>query len=288
MTCIPRGIYIDDAGTPGAVSKSECLPEDRKSFCAVVVPAEVELALSDAMEVFLAGVRQDFGANELHFTDIYSGRGVWKQASVHQRIEVFDLMASLLEGFKLPVIFQTSSAQFETSVISEMKFKKGVWWNSSDIQHQALLWLCFRTAKEIQSFRKEPECPFEFRQPFPAFIDEGLMKQGAEVDLPNWGDVFQGQKLTFVSSQASPGIQLADFAAFCIARTQWLAARQDAGTSLKRADRHIMQSSGRLNCWNLSHSVIDPLNFPKVKWEKEMKRNLKSKSVTKSDGKRVH
>lgn len=118
MSIIRRGIYIDAAGTPGVESKSEYLPEDRKSFCAVIVPETVVTDLSATLDIFYRGIRQDFGADELHFTDIYSGRGPWKGVDVDKRIEIFDLMLKIMRRFALPVIYQTSSESFETGQMS--------------------------------------------------------------------------------------------------------------------------------------------------------------------------
>jgi hypothetical protein len=275
MSIIRRGIYIDDAGTPGVESKSEFLPEDRRSFCAVIVPEAVVNDLSIALDIFYRGIQQDFGVRELHFTDIYSGRGPWKGVDVVRRKEIFDLMLMIMEKFCLPVIYQTSSESFETSQISAYKTKDGVWWNFSNTAHQALLWLCFVTSCEIREYRDEPDSSPDFQHPFEATIDEGLMKAGSEVELPNWGDIFLNKKLRFASSDACPGIQLADFAAFCIARAQWLAGRQDPGSLLNSADRHILEISGKLNLWNLPTVNINPENFSRDAYEWTLKRYRK-------------
>ena len=67
-------IAIDDAGTPGTTSRSKNLHKDRKSWAAVIVPPDFAVEVDECLSIFIAGVRQDYGAEELHFTDIYSGR----------------------------------------------------------------------------------------------------------------------------------------------------------------------------------------------------------------------
>ena len=106
---VREGYYIDDTGTPGVRSKSVFLNESRKSWCAVVVPRRASRPVSVAMGMFLLGIRQDYGAEELHFADIYSGRGAWSGVAIEKRIEIFDLMADVFVKFDLPVIFQTVS-----------------------------------------------------------------------------------------------------------------------------------------------------------------------------------
>ena len=48
-----RGIFIDDAGNPGSVSKSKFLPESRKSFCAVIIPDQVYASVEKGMQIIL-------------------------------------------------------------------------------------------------------------------------------------------------------------------------------------------------------------------------------------------
>ena len=52
---ISKGIYIDDAATPGTQSKSDFLPEDRKSYCAVIVFDEAVDQLSKIIKTLLDG-----------------------------------------------------------------------------------------------------------------------------------------------------------------------------------------------------------------------------------------
>src|SRR5262245_31677804 len=101
---VQGSINIDDAGNPGAESGSEFLSETRKSWTAVIIPSSIAGDVSTAMDTFLAGVSNEFKAAELHFTDIYGGRGVWKGVAVAKRIEVFEIMTSIMESFALPVI----------------------------------------------------------------------------------------------------------------------------------------------------------------------------------------
>lgn len=275
-----RGIYIDDAGTPGVESKSVFLPEDRKSFSAVLVPGAVESDISEAFHILLQGVERDYGAEELHFTDIYSGRGVWKHVQVEQRIEIFDLMSDLMSAWSIPVFFQTSSLQSELNhMMRDLPMREGVWWDFANVSHQALLFLIKVIADELSSFRKNFGIEAEFHQPFPAVIDEGLMKAGSEVELPAWNNVIRDGKLRFDSSAKCPGLQLADFAAFCIARTQWILGNKEPGIGLSRADKHILSLSAKLNCWNLKLSWEAPELVSRESYEWALMRDRKEKGL---------
>jgi hypothetical protein len=76
MTNLSHGVVaIDDSGTPGAQSRSTALPLSRKTWAAVVTHPGRVSSVSQAMSIFLDGVRSDFAANELHFTEIYGEAG---------------------------------------------------------------------------------------------------------------------------------------------------------------------------------------------------------------------
>ncbi|MDA9915495.1 hypothetical protein N9D43_01050 [Luminiphilus sp.] len=229
------------------------------------------------MQVFLSGVKQDYGAGELHFTDIYSGRGAWKGVPVSERVQVFDLMSMLMTKFNLPVFYQTSSAHFEASLIGRLDTKSSVWWDLKNTSHQALFLLLYVVFREIQKYNQEADSDVDFTYPFAAHVDEGLMKAGSEIAIPAWSEVYLDSKLEVAASNNCVGLQLADFAAFCISRVQWISAKQDPGKTLKEADRHILQTSGKLNCWNIDMLKIDPQNYSRDTYEWLLMKDRKAK-----------
>ena len=277
---ISGGYYIDDAGTPGAESESAFLDETRKSWCAVIVPERAAEPLSRGVGIFLRGVEQDYGASELHFADVYGGRGNWRIVSVAKRIEVFDLMAMIFERFNLPVIFQTASQSMysdHAEFFSRVMAKPGEFWNVNSIPHFGLLLTCFEISENFEYLKKE--YPSDFPRPLPAYVDEGLAKAGAEVKLPNWEHAIESRKLMFQSSINSPGLQLADFAAFSISRSQWISAKQKKGVPIRDADRHIMNISAKLNVFNLPRVAIDPDSFSREDYERFLRWDRAAKGL---------
>lgn len=260
-------INIDDAGTPGVISKSRFLPESRKSWAAVIIPSCAVKDVNRGLEILLDGIKTDFGANELHFTDIYGGRGQWKEVPPPERIEIFDYMTSLMDGLSLPIIFQTVSKSTlkDHPQFQLLKRKKGSWWNIKNISHFGLLVLCSKISRYFKQLQQES--PSDFPIPLPTYVDEGIAKAGASIVLPSWGDAIQNQKLSFVKSIGNPGIQIADFAAFTISRTQWIAAKQEPGQSLSRGDRQFMEIIGGLNILNLPFLSVDAKTFSRETYE---------------------
>ena len=134
------GIYIDDSGTPGAQSPSAFLDRDRKSWAAVIVPDDAASDVGACLDIFLEGIRRDHSANELHFTDIESGRGSFQNTSIEQRFELIDLMAAIFEKFQLPIVFQTCSPAFLSEIRQKFTLDQKIGFlNTSRHDHFALL-----------------------------------------------------------------------------------------------------------------------------------------------------
>jgi len=244
------GVYIDDAGTPGQESKSKYLHTDRKSWAAVIVPPEIQDELRYKMNIFLDGVRADYGADELHFTEIYSGNGPYKKVSIQDRGELISMMATLFHSLSLPILFQSSSPE----LLDELRGRYGIssgkigWFSLRNHEHFSLLALCGRVANFIRDHQQS------FPKPIPVMIDEGLAKPGASIKLPAFDDVFHDAELRFRSTEECAYLQLADFAAFVIARTQWLMGKGE----LKERDHLFLESvsADRLNVINLPTVAI--------------------------------
>jgi hypothetical protein len=261
-------IYIDDAGNPGAASGSDFLSGSRKSWTAVVVPSSIANDVSTAMTMFLAGVQQDFGADELHFTDIYSGRGVWESVEVARRLEIFDLMKMIVNKFALPIFHQTVSEEtFLDNQVALSVYAKvpGSPWDIKDVSHFGFLILCSRMAKNLRDLSFSS--PSDFVLPMPLFVDEGIGKAGTDIPLPNWGDVFDGQNARFRTSHEMAGIQIADFAAFAISRTQWIMVQQKLGTPIKRGDLEFLSLTAGFNSVDLPLVGFSPENISKEAYE---------------------
>jgi len=282
---VKGGIYIDDAGNPGVDSGSDFLSSSRKSWTAVIVPSVAANQVSVAMNMFLDGVKAEFDAPELHFTDIYSGRGAWRGVEVQKRIEIFSLMKLLFEGFELPIVHQTASEETlrdHPHLISEWRREPGAWWNIKDVSHFGFLFLCSNVSRYIREMNQDH--PDEFPLPMPLYVDEGLAKEGAKVDLPNWEDVIEGPQAQFCSSKSVPGIQLADFAAFAISRTQWIMVQQKLGGQLKKGDLEFLKLTSKLNVLNLPNYNFSTENVSQEAYEFLLARDRRIKGLESRPG----
>lgn len=274
-------IYVDDSGNPGADSGSDFLSSSRKSWTAVIVPSTVAEHVSTAMGIFLAGVQEEFGADELHFMEIYGGKGAWKNVSVEKRIDIFDHMRMIVEGFQLPIIHQTVSEETfadHHQAFSNMKRANGAWWNIKDIAHFGFLLLCSQVSHHLKNFQQKS--PSDFSLPFPLLVDEGIAKSGTDISLPNWGDAIEGPVARFRDSKDVPGIQIADFVAFAIARTQWIMVHQKLGKATKEGDLRFLTLTSGFNLLNLPMLRFSPENLSKDAYEFALSRDRQKKGLT--------
>ena len=274
-----HGIYIDDAGNPGASSPSKFFPESKKSWCGVIIPSKISNEISTAMSIFLNGVKMDYGVEELHFTDIYSGRGAWKSVSVKKRIEVFDLMSLLCTSYNLLVFYQTWSKEFKSDhkeFIEAVKEFDREFWDMESVAHFGLILLLVRLKEGMRELRKSTK---DFNECFQVYIDEGIAKAGSSIQIPLKGqDIFE-QNLYFDSSKNNFGIQIADFLAFIISRSQWLMMKKKAGNEFSEADRHILSINSKLNHWTLGLIKVNEATFSKEGLEFLMMRDRQNKGL---------
>ena len=266
------GIYIDDAGTPGAVSPSAFLHTNRKSWAAVIVPHNAAPQLATVLEIFLKGIRSDYSAKELHFTDIYGGHGSFADVSIEERYDLIDLMASIFERFQLPLFFQPCSPEFISEIQSKYSFSQKIQFlNLNKHDHFALLFLLFQVRHFIHEHKQH------FKRTLPVIVDEGLVKAGTVLELPAWGDTFRQGRVEFRKSHDLPFLQLADFAAFVIGRSQWLLGKGD----LKPRDVRFMQivSAERLCIINLPSLAVSPYQHTIADYDEYLRRDRRGKGL---------
>lgn len=276
---IKSGIYVDDSGTPGSNSGSIHLPDTRKSWTAVLVPPSASAGASEVMEIFLDGIERDYGAKELHFTEIFSGKGVWKSVRIENRIEMFRLMSAYLSSTGLPIVHVTTSQgtlNDHPSLVENIIFDAKQFWNMS-IPKFGFLRCCMEISDYFREMREDGHP--DFNSPLPMFADEGLAVAGAEIPLPNWGDVVEGPSVRFARSQDVPGIQLADFAAFTVSRTQWIIAKKSSGTPLSRSDEEFLSYGEGLNIVNLPMVSVEKSLLSKEYLEELLEKDRITKGL---------
>src|SRR6266436_3161784 len=105
---------------------------------------------------------------------------------------------------------------------------------------------------QVRRFMKEHETAFP--RPLPMVVDHGIFKPGVTVEVPAWDDQLTQGRIAFRQSHSTTLLQIADFAAFCIGRCQWLLAKG----SLERQEEVFLKimSADRFNIVNLPKMSI--------------------------------
>lgn len=237
-------VLIDDSGTPGQVAGSTYLDPSRKTWVAVVTTPKQMSEIADQVSGALEELRLQTGANEFHFTDIYRGSGAFKDTPLPLRQGIFKFMARIFGVYMFPVIMQTFGLRdLETLHFrSNLPSKHGVF-NTHKPTDAALLFLLFR----IKAFLRDNASEY----PAPAYIvlDEGFRPADRAIEVLGCSEQFYKSSIFTASSSVFSPIQLADFAAFCISRTQWLLTKPKR-SAVDDAFMRIMAPL-RLNVLNL-------------------------------------
>lgn len=213
------GVFVDDTGSPGLQSTPPNLHPERKSFVGVVVPPrQMPEVLSQFPEV-IDELRRLTGAKEFHFTDIYNGKDDFQGIDLQVRLNIFRFMADIFSRYKFPIFVQTLDPCSLSDIHSRELFPNQIGpFDLNKHEDMALLFLLRR----IKQYIEKDKYGYTAR----VFIDEGYKRKGTAISIPAWKSVFADGLICFARSSSILQLQLADFAAFAMNRTQLIIGRE--------------------------------------------------------------
>lgn len=247
------GVFIDDTGSPGLEDTPKTLHSERKTWVAVVVRPEQMRDVVANFPPVLMQIYATFNATEFHFADIFGGKEAFKGIDLDTRLRLFGFMAQIFNNYKFPILTETLDPPTVMTIRSRYRsipsnFGFLDFTSPTDL---ALFLLFLRVSK----FVKE-DASSRNRQAY-VFVDEGRLLHGKAIVTP-WEPVFARQRIYFANSEAVYPLQLADFAAFSINRTQILVGR----ARMRPADAKLLEilSSVAFNYQNLVklHGELSP------------------------------
>ncbi len=250
-------ICIDDSGTPGTEAASKHLHKDRKTWVAIFFDEEDVAFLSKGYPSILNAVKDRFGSEELHFTDIYSGKREWKDVTLDDRMFIFKTFAEVFAIQQFELIVQTISPD-HLSEHPQIKERSAGPFDYSKPDEAALAFLLAR----ISRFCKDHQDDYE--QPTRIVVDNGWKKAGYILPLPGFSQA--GGQIEFQDSRSFPALQFADFAAFSLNRSQWIAAKDDKSD----LDKHMLTlfSKANFNFVNIPKEEFDANGFSREDFER--------------------
>lgn len=250
-----NGVFIDDTSSPGLRDTPSNLHPERKSWVAVVVPRSVIAEVWQQLPRAIAELKLQTGGSEFHFTDIYQGRRAFKGVPLQQRLAVFRFMAFIFATHNFPVFVQTLDPNTLQDVRERVKLPERLGPFSFKKQEDlALFFLLIRVKWHLEQQYAENERPAR------VFVDEGFQNNGAAIVIPPLEAVFADGLVCFAQSNSILPLQLADFAAFCLNRSQLLLGRSE----LSELDKSFLRIIEPLawNYQNIPRVLLDDW-FPK-------------------------
>ena len=266
-------VLIDDSGTPGQIAGSEYLSPDRKTWVAVLLPSRQVTEVFEQMPGCLQELREKTGATEFHFMDIYRGSGQFRLVALDIRLAIFAFMRYIFASYNFPVLVQT----FDQSDLRELRtravFPNRVGpFDMSKTSDTALLFLLIRVKWFLQQNENEFTIPSYF------VLDEGFRQADRAIEIPKWDAILNKSSIFSTKSSSFLPIQLADFAAFCIARSQWLLNKENRSYS---DDAFLKIIAGNcLNIVNLPISIIDTNNWTPQDYGRLIESDRKLKGLS--------
>lgn len=244
------GVFIDDTGSPGLHSGAPNLHPERKSWVGVVIPPNQILDVLGHFPGAVEELRRTVGATEFHFADVYAGRRHFTKLSLQERLELFELFANVFSVYHYPIFVQTFDPHTLAALRAQEDLPESL--GPFDLTKQedlALLVLLLRIKRHIEKDRKDSGTVAR------VFVDEGYKKNGMVISIPPWENIFADGLICFARSTLIQPIQLADFAAFALNRTQLLIGK----SQLSPLDKRLLEILSPIawNYQNIEKRVIE-------------------------------
>jgi hypothetical protein len=222
------GVFVDDTGSPGLVTPG--LHSERKSWVAVLVPPHQIVEVLDQIPKALSGLKElGLEDPEFHFADIWAGRGEFNKLSFEQRLGIFRFMAHIFATYRFEILVQTFDPDNAREVQSSAAWpdKLGPL-RFDDHEDLALIFLLLRIRLHLKARQGATAC---------VVVDEGRLASGQAIGMSGLRPTFVGGAILFASSRLVHPVQLADFAAFAMNRSQLIRVKE----SLSELDRTLLE-----------------------------------------------
>ena len=181
-------------------------------------------------------------------------------------------MRHIFTSYMFPVIVQTLSPRDLKDIQRRADFGERVGpFDMAEPGDMALMFLLFRIKDQIR------EQVSDFPPPAYVAVDEGFRPAGRSIRVPNQDAFFHRSCFFTVRSSEFLPVQLADFASFCISRTQWLMTKPKRS----RADDAFLRiiADLRINTVNLSETSADLAMWTPRDYERLMDEDRKHKGL---------
>jgi hypothetical protein len=214
-------IVIDETGNPGQSTDSAYLHPLRKSWAAVILSPSEFTTIARELPPTLLKIKELCGGDEFHMTDIYRGHKSFKSADIEQRLGAIAFMAHIFRENRYPIFFQTLDPVGALPFYKNENFQRKLGVLDLRKHDELALWMMLTKIQDNLSNQDN-------KHSLPAYVvldQNNKWKDGRSIDISKTlsdPKIFKSKKIFSRDSKGFPAIQLADFAAYCINRQQWL------------------------------------------------------------------
>lgn len=242
-------IAIDDTyGPSSSASRSQYITSDRRTHVAVVfADDEVDFIREQIREclAYLGSLLPTLPA-ELHFSDIYNRRGVWKRLDNSRNLYLIESFVEIYTRYRWKVFLQTihDYTQTDHPDLSTLRAVDGL--DPTNRADLSLLLLCLQIRLAYK----------ELKPTIRLIVDHGREAAGRPFGTQlfrDWGASFSGK---YDLSSAEPLLQVADFISFCINRTSYLSTKPNRSDT-DNAFLSLIGGMG-INCDKLKPLIVKP------------------------------
>lgn len=206
-------IYIDDTGNAQHRSGFKYDTSRSASWCAIILNERQYDSALEFMNHMSDKFLKPLEADEFHFADILSGKGIYR--NFNNRFDIFRSFSRFSALEQYVVILQSfgeddykrNKLEKTNTAIDGFKLH-----SYSDF---ALFILLYRIKEYLNS---NPS----YTKPYKIVVDEGRYKNNSYQDCLMFGELLEDRKILYKSSKEEKLLQLADFTAYTLNRCTWL------------------------------------------------------------------
>jgi hypothetical protein len=227
----------------------------RKTWVAVLVPPHQVAEVMDQLPNALTYLT-DLGLEdpEFHFKDIWQGKDEYKKLDLPQRLSIVRFMTYIFATYQFKVLVQTFDPDNAADINSRADWPESLGpLKFSDHEDLALIFVLLRVRLHLKSIEggNATAC---------VIVDEGRLKSGNTIILPGLAPTFHAGAILFASSRLVQPIQLADFAAYVLNRSQLLRVKD----KLDELDKTLLEIISPISGSFINIDSVKVQNFPDI------------------------
>lgn len=211
-------IYIDDTGNAQHRSGFKYDTSKSASWCAIILNENQHASAKRFMNNMLNELKIQLDMDEFHFTDIFSGKGKYRE--IENRLDIFKEFSGYSASEQYIVMLQSfgeddyerNNLEMTHTIIDGFMLYKYSDFALYNLLLQIKMYLNFNT---------------EYSTPFRIVIDEGRCKNNSLQHCSIFGDSLENKRILYKSSKEETMLQLADFTAFTLNRCTWINMKDD-------------------------------------------------------------